>query len=307
MSTAQRADWLRVTKDRPCPICKKPDWCMVSADGTAAICQRVPEGSIKQVGDAGSLHRVGDQQPGWRRIDRKTWTIVSEPTRPAAMKWAELARVYREAVDPKRLAIQAEKLGLSVESLQRLGVGWCKQSLAWSFPMTNRAGQVLGIRLRQGNGNKFAVKGGHEGLFIPSDLHTWPQLLIAEGPTDTAALLDLGFAAVGRPSCVGGTDLLTELVKRCGTIAVTVVSDNDGHGAGQTGARRLAMRLALYNQNVRLISPPDGVKDARAWKAAGATADSVQERIDAAPVIEIKVVASMAEPYHRSRRRSDNG
>jgi hypothetical protein len=79
--------------------------------------------------------------------------------------------------------------------------------------MMDVAGRVQGIRLRFSNGRKLAVRGGREGLFVPSGLAATNQLLICEGPTDTAALLDLGFAAVGRPSCAGGTRLLVELLR----------------------------------------------------------------------------------------------
>ena len=107
-------------------------------------------------------------------------------------------------------------LGVSVESLRRLGVGWSAKHRAWAFPMSNAAGDVLGIRLRLPGGKKLSVKGGKEGLVhsrrgplrLPSGRLL---LLIAEGPTDTAALLDLGFSAVGRPSCTGGVKLLVEL------------------------------------------------------------------------------------------------
>jgi len=52
-----KGNWKRVTKNSPCPICKKPDWCMVTSDGDVAICQRIE--SNRRVGDAGWLHRIG--------------------------------------------------------------------------------------------------------------------------------------------------------------------------------------------------------------------------------------------------------
>ena len=58
--------------------------------------------------------------------------------------------------------------------------------------MTDVDGNVWGIRIRRPDGAKFSIKGGKEGLFIPEEFGG-DRLLIAEGPTDTAALLDLGF------------------------------------------------------------------------------------------------------------------
>ena len=44
---------IRVSKQRPCPVCGKPDWCLIARDGSAAICARIAEGSVKQCGEAG--------------------------------------------------------------------------------------------------------------------------------------------------------------------------------------------------------------------------------------------------------------
>ena len=98
--------------------------------------------------------------------------------------------------------------------------------------MTNAYGNVLGIRLRRPNGFKFSVTGGKEGLFIPSTgVPDNCPMLICEGPTDAAALLDMGFPnVVGRPNCTGGIKLLVELVRRRQRPEVVIVSDNDKPG-----------------------------------------------------------------------------
>lgn len=53
-------NWLRVSKEAPCPLCGKPDWCLVSAenpsDPRAVLCCRVAEGARQSLGDAGYLH-----------------------------------------------------------------------------------------------------------------------------------------------------------------------------------------------------------------------------------------------------------
>jgi DNA primase len=153
--------------------------------------------------------------------------------------------------------------------------------------MSNAAGDVLGIRLRLPNARKLSVKGGKEGLFIPEGIDAHGLLVIAEGPTDTAALLDLGFPAVGRPSCTGGVKLLVELVRKLKPSGVVVVADADA--PGQRGAESLATALVAYCFEVRIITPPTGVKDAREWKRGGATAADVTAAIDAAPVRKLRV------------------
>jgi phage/plasmid primase-like uncharacterized protein len=160
--------------------------------------------------------------------------------------------------------------------------------------MSNTVGDVLGIRLRLADGRKLSVKGGKEGLFLPGP-HPAPlpegegtgALLIAEGPTDTAALLDLGFSAVGRPSCTGGVKLLVELVRKLPPSGVVIVADRDA--PGQRGAASLAAALVAYCSEVRIITPPASVKDAREWKRSGATAADVQAAIDVAPVRKLRV------------------
>ena len=278
--------WRRVNRANPCPICKRPDWCAVSADGTAALCQRVE--SAKRCGEGGWLHRLKD---GPRQERRCVRVVRLSAGGPAREDLARLARDFREAVDPGRLYQFAVSLGLSVTSLCQLGVGWSAEHRAWSFPMTDAGGAVLGIRLRRPNGFKFAVKGGREGLFIPSTGgDEISPLYICEGPTDAAALLDMGFRDVaGRPSCTGGIKLLVGLVRSRRAAEVVIVADADE--PGRRGADNLASVLVLYAPTVRVIAPPEGVKDAQDWLRAGGTREVVQRVMDAAPVRRLIVRA----------------
>src|SRR5262249_26603719 len=163
-----------------------------------------------------------------------------------------------------------------------LGIGWSNEHRAWSFPMQDASGRVVGIRLRAPRGAKFAVKGGHEGLFLPATatlVGPGSQLLIVEGATDTAALLDMGVQnGVGRPCCMGGVKLLVGLVRLRQRPEVVVA---DGDEPGQRGAEHLASILLAYVPAVRLIRPPNGIKDARAWLQAGGTEKDVLDAIDA--------------------------
>jgi hypothetical protein len=203
--------------------------------------------------------------------------------------FARLAAEYREGVKPSALALLANQLGVSPESLKRLGTGWAAERHAWAFPMRNAVGEVVGVRLRSASANKSAVRGGKEGIFIPADLPEGGRLLITEGPTDCAALLDLGFAAVGRPSCSGGSRHVVELVRRLAPADVVAVADRDW--PGQRGADRLATVLVAYCPAVRVIVPPAPFKDARAWKVGGAMVADVVTAIDAAPVRRLAVSA----------------
>jgi phage/plasmid primase-like uncharacterized protein len=254
-----------------------------SDDPTAAICARVE--SEKRCGEAGWLHRLRDERQ-WR--SRRRPVRIAAPSNgsgSASIDFQEVSQQAQSALPLPALTRLADDLGLEAHGLQRLGIGWiaapevrqlgtkCSGKGCVTFPMTDAAGKLRGIRLRSPSGFKYSVSGGRQGLFIPSDLPETDLLLIGEGPTDTAALLDLDFAAVGRPSCTGGTRLLVDLVHRLQPSEIVVVADSDG--PGRRGAESLATALVAYCFAVRVIAPADGIKDARQWKRSGATTDDV--------------------------------
>lgn len=282
-----RTIWPRARRGRPCPVCGRPDWCLVAADGSAAICARIE--SARRCGEAGWLHQLRDT--GWRPA-RRNVRSVSVPLTNGRPDLADLAAMYRQALDQARLDVLARSLGLSVVALEALSIGWAATYGAWSFPMTDAAGNVLGIRLRRPEGGKFAVRGGKEGLFLPANVTAHRQLLITEGPTDTAALLDLGYSNVaGRPSCTGGIRLVCELVRQRRPAEVVIVADNDG--PGQCGGANLASVLLAYVPVVRVVAPPAGVKDAREWLRRGGTRVDVAQAIAAAPARRLVVRAAI--------------
>jgi hypothetical protein len=274
-----RGNWRRVSRSRHCPICERPDWCLIAADGSAAICQRVE--SPKKCGEAGWLHRLRDDWQPTRRVVRHIPLALSGGSR---RDFGALAKQFQQALDLGRLQQLANSLGLTIDSLTSLGIGWSEEHRAWSFPMADPEGNVLGIRLRPLKGKKFAVTGGKEGLFIPSTVDEGDSaLLICEGPTDTAALLDMGFRqVVGRPSCAGGVKLLVEMVGKRQPPEVVIASDGDE--PGRRGADNLASVLVAHAAAVRVIVPPDGIKDARAWLQAGGSRQDVEQSIAGASV-----------------------
>jgi phage/plasmid primase-like uncharacterized protein len=242
--------------------------------------------SPKRCGEAGWLHRLReDRLPPRHRV--RTIALRQDPPRPDLV---HLSEECQSAVRPDRLEQLARSLGLSATSLQQLGIGWSAAHRAWTFPMWDSAGRVAGIRLRREDGRKFSVRGGREGLFLPAAPDRPEPLFISEGPTDTAALIDLGFAHVaGRPSCTGGVRLLAELVQGREPAAVIIAADNDE--PGRRGADNLASVLAVYARTVQVIAPPPGIKDARAWLQAGATRQDVEQVIQAASLRRLTVQA----------------
>lgn len=269
---------LRTTRSRRCPICGKPDWCLIAQDGSRAICQRVE--SAKRAGDAGWVHQLHASAS----VARHRPTVAIEMRGRDFGLYAAEARGFRRSDGSDGLLWLQNDTGVSVASLQRLGVG--HNSWAWTFPMRSPSGAVIGIRLRRANGSKLSVKGSREGLFIPDGLRWAGTLLVVEGATDTAAALDLGFDAIGRPSCNGGSRWVVDLVRDRRCLEVVVIADADG--PGRQGATRLALTLAPY-AHVRIVEPPQGIKDLRDWLRAGCTHAALQAAIDASPRVRVQI------------------
>jgi hypothetical protein len=283
----------RVSRGRPCPICGHDDWCLVALDGSVAICPRTKEGSQKKCGEAGYLHILNDRHNGHdRHRSGARWrhrvTIGHDQGGPAQDFDQMSTRCQSQLTDDRRQAL-ACSLGLSGRSLQRLRVGW--DGRAYTFPMSDDCGRIIGIRRRFPSGSKVSVKGARNGLFIPTDLGEAGLLLVCEGPTDTAAALDLGFAAIGRPNCNSLVEMTVRAVR--GREEIVIVADNDA--VGRMGAERLASVLTLCCPCVRVVHPPDAVKDLRQWFNADLTCEALRTIIAETCPIHMKVSFSLLQ------------
>lgn len=284
----------RVSRDKPCPVCGKSDWCLVALDGSAAICQRIKEGSRKKCGEAGYLHILENRHNGHdRHRGGARWrhsVTIGHDQRGHAPDFEQMSARCQEQLTDDRLHALACSLGLSAGSFRRLRVGW--DGRGYTFPMSNDFGKVIGIRRRFPNGSKVAIKGGKNGLCIPTELNGVGPLLVCEGPTDTAAALDLGFNAIGRPNCGSLVEMTVRAVRDRGE--TVIVADNDA--AGRMGAERLASVLTLCCPCVRIVHPTDGVKDLRQWLRAGLTGEALREIIAHTCPIRVTVNFSLAQP-----------
>jgi hypothetical protein len=284
-STRNRHKWQRVSREHRCPICDHADWCLFTGPAgspDAAICARTP--SQKRCGEAGWLHRLRDD---WHERPRRRRRCVEAPADPAialgTIGLDELARNWYLALGDHLRGLLSHGLGVSTDSLHRLRVGWSAGHRASTWPMVDASGAVRGIRLRAADGRKWSVRGGREGLFIPVNVPIGDVLVICEGATDCAALLDLHFDVVGRPSCDGGVRLLIDLVCTWQPNDVVIIADSDA--PGQRGARSLAARLVGYVPAVRLVIPRS--KDAREWVCSGADRLDVLDAIESAPTMTL--------------------
>lgn len=269
---------LHCSRKRLCPACGHDGWCSIRADGTACICMRCE--SPYPTKNGGWLHVLTDSRE-------------RTPPGPPAIHLAALPPDLRPLVEsacaktpPRWLEGLIAELGLppdsSVDALHELQVHRYRESVS-GWPMRDNEGRITGIRYRDRGGAKWSRKGGRESLFMPGSLPAGEVLVLPEGGTDTAALLALGFVVAGRPSCNGGVEHMRALVRRLRPPACVVVADADP--PGQRGAHELATLLALLVADVRIVTPP--AKDLRAWVAAGARRQDVEELAAGATRLEV--------------------
>tara|TARA_B100001059_G_scaffold76184_1_gene73763 strand:- start:8423 stop:9277 length:855 start_codon:yes stop_codon:yes gene_type:complete len=279
--------WRDVKPGRPCEICGKPDWCGYTEDG-AHRCKRViaktgyrvvrPADDPREPGNA-TVFRREEDVPGGSFVPRK----ISPPAKE--FKLSNFNNVQAEYLangmdmheERDRLA---KRLGLKGRHLFMLGIGWHKGLEAWTFPMYDETLKVVGIRTRSKAGEKRAVRGSSDGLFATlNPISKLPgPVYIAEGPTDTAALLALGlYKVLGRSNCLGGVTIIEKL---CVNQDVVVVADHDP--PGQNGAKHLIDRLQGISNTAKVIVPP--AKDIREWVKQGATPDDFQSLLREEPL-----------------------
>ena len=266
--------WIRVTRRSHCPICEKDSWCSVSADLDQAVCMRVE--SPKPCKSGGWYHDLIEPGIQGRRV---SFTPVAVPDRLDSPTLTALACKYvDQATSLKSLS---DLLGVSVSALERLDVGYDHGN--WTFPMRNAHEEIVGIRIR-GPISKWSVAGGTNGLFWPRgvDIKDVVTLLLPEGPTDCAVLLDLGYASIGRPGCQGCEDMICDLVGRYRR-HVVVVADNDkpkplpggkSFRPGQDGAMKLANAIRPFCSSVKIIKPIYH-KDLRQWRPTRSAIDKL--------------------------------
>jgi len=262
--------WPHATPSHRCTVCDGPDWCTFGS--VAMLCQRVE--SAWPAKTSGWYHYYDGNGP----------RPVSIPTKPRPAEQIDCAAMFEEMVSMrsnhfKGLAIHAKSIGLSMDSLESLRCVYSVKNQAFAFPMRDGDGSIIGIRLRNHDGKKWAVTGSRQGIFIPDEELKAPICFLPEGPTNTAALLTLGFFAIGRPNVLCGAEQIKVALKRLGIFRAVIVADNDelkGNGKypGIDGAHRLKKELAGISSCIWI--PPAPLKDVRDFLKAGGTKQMIE-------------------------------
>lgn len=244
--------FIRVTRNKHCPICDKPDWCSISDKGV--VCMRVESkhptknGGWFHPNDAASRHEY----------------IKPEPKPRYVPDFGSMLAHWNRGTT-NQLDTLAEQLQLEVSAIRELGTVYADVHQAYAFPMCFPDGRYVGIRLRNFGGEKWAVKGSKAGLFIPwslLDRLDSREVFICEGPTDTIAAIQLGYFAIGRHACRGQEDLVVQIIRDGGVRHAYVLYDNDD--PGERGADTLCKMIPCA---VTKVVPP--AKDLRQFVAEG--------------------------------------
>ncbi len=157
----------------------------------------------------------------------------------------------------------------------------------WAIVERDASGEKIGTAYRDASGGKTSRTGGKRGLILPWPLPAYAgstasnPVYIAEGASDTAALLTLGFDAVGVPMAGHCGMLLAHLMKNRHVVLVA-----DADTAGRRGASKIAARLVEQCESVRIIEPPGGAKDVREAVVAGSDRAAFESLAAVAPLFE---------------------
>lgn len=275
-----KAVWKRVSAQHPCPICGNATYCGVDAEGGAVRCMRVQseKPSVGADGATGWIHKTTDGLQPFEKLAAKPRKVLT----PDELK-AMAVQAFNHVNAQRTRREVAKHLGVTVESLERLKVGYGDdyngEHSTW--PARDYSGKVVGIVRRYLNGDKKSVQGGSTGLFY---CHGWSRcegpVLVVEGGSDTAAGISAGLCVIGRPSNTGGAGWIKRMVDaRCKGRPVVVIGELDEKpdkkdGAckdcggcaqcfpGKFGAVQCAKQLGG-----RWAFPPAGCKDLReAWQ-----------------------------------------
>lgn len=285
----ERAPLVRVTRNNPCPICQKDHWCSVSASGRFAICMRAQ--STKPARGGGYVHILNDG-----RINIEWTPPAPKPLAPklSADALNRMQHRFEAAICSSQITRLSDHLGVSPESLLALQIGWDEERRSFTFPNRRPNGEICGIRLRsfeKEHWHKKYIPGSRQGLFMPrraveAAAPVRDRLLILEGESDLSAAVQLGFRAIGRPSCDSIIGMTINYALRLEQMPIVIIADRDtpeveGHTRGQEGARKLAERM--FNAGIspiRLLTLPDA-NDLRQWVGGGGTRDRLLAIIDA--------------------------
>lgn len=280
-------NWIEVNENFPCPICKSDTWCGVLMSDMKVRCKREEAGSYKTYrmkdGSFSYYHSIKPKQLGG------TARLKARKVKPLTP--VEMESIMQRCLLSPRLQELSSSTGISAKSFKRLSTGHDGKS--WVNPEKDEHGIIVGIKRRFMDGKKIYYRGSKPGLYIPDGWYPATRIFFTEGMTDTAACLDMGLSAIGRPSNIGGLREVASFLKSfCSSIEIVIVAENDyrWHESckgcekcgrcwpGKHGALQLYSDLRQCfsaDRKIYFMMPPTGAKDIRGCLNAGMTGDDL--------------------------------
>jgi hypothetical protein len=124
-------------------------------------------------------------------------------------------------------------------------------------------------------------------VLLPDGVGQQPIVVITQGAANVAALLDMGFDAIGLPySGCRVDDVRVMLAERPGWHEVVLLEERTKPGTNISKATRalyaeLQVRLASGRRKVYSIRPPLKINNAYVWRMNGHGEDDVMAEVDA--------------------------
>jgi hypothetical protein len=191
-------------------------------------------------------------------------------------RWISVLQACKSA--PTKIEELARQLGVASWTLNAIDVAW--DGTQYLIPTKNAKGQTTGLDTRWRSGRKMVVTDSRRGLVYADNWLDYPgPVFIVEGPSDTFAALTLHLCVLGRPSNIGGLELLAKMLRKIGRSIIFVAErdrrDVDGHNSdctclrchpGLGGPLHVAVKLKEMIRRTPLVRLlPDGAKDMRAY------------------------------------------
>jgi hypothetical protein len=262
----------RVNRGNRCPICGHADWCIISADGEYVLCPRIEDGAFRTAG-CGNIHRLNGQA---RKMP------ISGRPKAESYEPERIRRIYSKLdFSDKALRPLAERLGLEVWPLQMLGVGY--KVGVWYTPTVrfgkNGKPEITGLLKRRCDGFKFSEKGSQLGVIIGRNFfeRRGSEIVVCEGTSDCATMLQLGYRVIGKPSVRIGDGIITQIARMNpsgDSGKIIIVADDDSDKPEKNSSYKIGLKRAVALANrfpqgrARIMINPD-YKDVRQWYLSG--------------------------------------
>jgi KaiC/GvpD/RAD55 family RecA-like ATPase len=254
---------------------------------------------------------LGDVLPGVSSAQ----DVAQQTSKPEAQPDVEAAHA-RLLEDAEVLNYLNDERGLSLDTIKRMKLGvvdkWFSEELGkvktLIFPYFMGVNLVfVKYRTLPPAPKDFRGSQGRENpLYNQDAIKAGEELIMAEGESDTLALLNAGFSnVVGVPGCDGKKVTWDRLLGK--PSKVYLLYDRDA--AGQKGAYSFASRFGIERfYNVLLpsfeIDGREG-KDVNEWFLSGHTADELRELMDAASPFDIEGVSGIDDALAECERELD--